>query len=52
MVVLGLTSAIVMMYLYKIMNKKRLAQTANGVSLSTEELADMGDRAPTYQYVL
>jgi hypothetical protein len=52
MVSLGLISAIVMRFLYKRVNKKRTEETANGVTLSTHEIADLGDRAPTYQYVL
>ena len=52
MVCLGLISATVMRFVYKRMNKKRAAEVANGISLSHDEIADMGDRAPTYQYVL
>lgn len=52
MVALGLISAITMAILYRKQNKKRSAQVANGVTLSHDEIADLGDRAPTYQYAL
>lgn len=52
MVSLGLISALTMRFIYKKKNKQRAEQVANGVTLSKEEIADMGDRAPTYQYAL
>ncbi|KAK3720122.1 hypothetical protein LTR37_003945 [Vermiconidia calcicola] len=52
MVSLGLISATVMRFLYKKQNKKREELVANGISYTADELADMGDRAPTYQYKL
>lgn len=52
MVSLGLISAISLRFWYKHKNKKRAAEVANGVMLSHDEIADMGDQAPTYQYVL
>lgn len=52
MVALGLISAIAMTFIYKSENKKREAEVANGITLSHDEIADMGDRAPTYRYAL
>lgn len=52
MVSLGLISAITLTVSYKRVNKKREAEVANGVTLSHDEIADMGDRAPTYRYDL
>lgn len=52
MVSLGIISAVSLVFFYKSKNKKRAAEVANGITLSHDELADMGDRAPTYQYVL
>ncbi|KAK5174610.1 uncharacterized protein LTR77_001691 [Saxophila tyrrhenica] len=52
MVSLGLICAIVLRFLYKRKNKQRAALVTNGIDLSHDEIADMGDKAPTYQYVL
>ena len=49
MVATGLISAMVMRFLYKRQNRNKAGQTH---TLSTEEIADLGDRAPTYHYVL
>lgn len=49
-VILGLTAVMLMRVSYTAINKKRDRQ---GVStLSEAEMSDMGDRAPTFRYVL
>ena len=52
MVTLGLLAVTTLLLCYKRINKKRERQLVEGISLSKEELIDMGDRAPTFRYYL
>ena len=48
----GLCTTLILRFCYKRINKSRDQQQLAGVALSEEELADIGDRAPTFRYYL
>lgn len=48
--VLGGAQSIVLIYVYRAINKKRDKLCAQGISYTHEELQAMGDKAPTFRY--
>jgi len=51
-VVGGLIATAILVLNYKRINNKRAAECSAGFGTSAEELSELGDRAPTYRYVL
>ncbi len=51
-VVLGLFAVVFLRVNYARINAKRERENANGSDLSDAELSDLGDRAPTFRYML
>lgn len=51
-VVLGLCSVVILRISYGRINAKREAEGASGPELTDAELSDLGDRAPTFRYML
>lgn len=53
-IVVGLAAAAVLVVNYRRINAKRERQLADGTfaGYTPEELSDMGDRAPTFKYIL
>jgi len=51
-VVLGLIAVLLLRINYGRINKKRDMMLAQGITLSDEEMSAMGDRAPTFRYVI
>lgn len=47
--VIGLAQTLILLYVYRMINKKREAICAKGVNYSHEELRAMGDKAPTFR---
>ena len=52
MICIGFTSLNVLRFLYNRENKTRLHKQEDVANRTEEELADMGDRSPTFKYVL
>ena len=52
MICIGFTALNVLRFLYKKENKARLHRQEAVANMTEEELADMGDRSPTFRYQL
>ena len=50
MIVLGFTAVNVLRFLYKRANKARESRQGEVAHMTEEQIADLGDRSPTFRY--